>query len=273
MIATAYKAGTTWTQNICLHLVFQDFQVRQIGNHSPWLDNSFRDSAEIIEKLEAQTHRRIIKSHMYFDGLRIWPDLKYIHVARDPRDIFMSLWNFYTHFGDETYETIERLGHGHLPRPPATPGELFDIWISQGEFEGEDDGVPFWSCLHQMRTWWPERHRENVLFLHYADMKADLRREVGRIANFLEIEADGPVLDRISHMCEFSSMKKVANQLEGDASDLKGGGDTFFHKGTNGRWAKVLTSAQLDSYEKVASEVLTPDAKRWMEDGGPTDSV
>ena len=31
VVATAYKAGTTWTQNILLHLIFQDLAVRQIG--------------------------------------------------------------------------------------------------------------------------------------------------------------------------------------------------------------------------------------------------
>ena len=104
VVATAYKAGTTWTQNIVLHLIFQDLEVRHIGGVSPWLDKAFRDHAEHLSILEPQAHRRVIKSHMYFDGLPIWPEDRYIHVGRDPRDVFMSLWNFYSNFGDEMFQ-------------------------------------------------------------------------------------------------------------------------------------------------------------------------
>ena len=41
VVATPYKAGTTWTQNIVLHLIFQDLEVRDIGAFSPWLEIRF----------------------------------------------------------------------------------------------------------------------------------------------------------------------------------------------------------------------------------------
>ena len=34
--------------------------------------------------IEAQTHRRFLKSHLPFDGLPIYDEVRYIHVARDP---------------------------------------------------------------------------------------------------------------------------------------------------------------------------------------------
>lgn len=273
VVATAYKAGTTWTQNIVLHLIFQDLEVRQIGAFSPWLDKAFRDPSEARDVLEPQTHRRVIKSHMPFDGLPIWPDLKYIHVGRDPRDVFMSLWNFHSNFGEEMYEAFLTTGVGPVPRPPEDISEYFDEWISRGAIEGETDGYPFWSCMKQTQTWWPARHRDNVLFLHFSDMKADLRGEIARVARFLEIDVSDEMLDGITERCGFASMKRDAEALEGNDSALIGGGNTFYHKGTNGRWHGVLSPAQLERYEEVSARVLEPAAKVWLENGGRAEAL
>jgi len=45
------------------------------------------------------------------------------------------------------------------------------------------------------------------------------------------------------------------------------GGKTFFHKGTNGRWKDVLTAADLEKYDRVVRENLTPECARWMATG------
>jgi hypothetical protein len=58
-------------------------------------------------------------------------------------------------------------------------------------------------------------------------MKADLRGQIARIARYLEIEVEDEMLDRITELCGFSSMKRDAEALEGHDSGLKGG---------NGRW-------------------------------------
>jgi aryl sulfotransferase len=270
VVATPYKAGTTWTQNIVLHLIFQDLQKRDIGHYSPWLEMRFRDWEEMRERLDGQTHRRVIKSHIPFDGLLYYPELAYLFVARDPRDIFMSMWNFYRHFGDEFFDPIDDPDIPDLPRPPATQLELWDLWISRGCIDGETDGYPFWSCFHQMQTWWDARHRPNILFLHYANMLADLRGEIARIAAFLKIDITDRMLDDITELCTFSSMRRDAAVLDTSSeSNLKGGARTFFNKGINGRWRELLDDARLAKYEEVASRIMDPDCKRWIENGGP----
>ena len=70
VIATAPKCGTTWTQQIVGSLVFQDAKPRSIPVVSPWIDARFRGTtAEVHANIEAQTHRRFLKSHLPVDGL------------------------------------------------------------------------------------------------------------------------------------------------------------------------------------------------------------
>lgn len=99
IITTALKAGTTWMQTIVGNLIFQDQEMpRPLWQLTPWLDA--RKGGRIEEKLnllEAQTHRRFLKTHLPLDALPYFPEVKYIYVGRDGRDVFMSLWNHYRH--------------------------------------------------------------------------------------------------------------------------------------------------------------------------------
>ena len=77
-----------------------------------------------------------------------------------------------------------------FPRCPATPRELWPRWISEGWFDWEPDGWPFWSHHHHLSTWWEVRDLPNVLFVHFGDLKADPEAEIRRIAAFCDIEID-----------------------------------------------------------------------------------
>jgi aryl sulfotransferase len=47
---------------------------------------------------------------------------------------------------------------------------------------------------------------------------------------------------------------------------FEGGAASFFHKGTNGRWASLLTDEQLARYSAMVSDLPT-DAAEWLEHG------
>ena len=47
----------------------------------------------LTARLDAQTHRRTLKTHTPADGIPWYPDASYIVVGRDGRDAFMSYWN------------------------------------------------------------------------------------------------------------------------------------------------------------------------------------
>src|SRR6201999_3761852 len=88
VIATAPKCGTTWTQQIASLLVFQSTEPREIQILSPWIDYRLAPVDAVMGFIEAQTHRRFLKSHLPFDALPFYEEVRYIHVARDGRDAF-----------------------------------------------------------------------------------------------------------------------------------------------------------------------------------------
>src|SRR4051812_29075700 len=106
VISTSYKSGTTWTQGILKHLMFLGGEVPPLGDLSPWLERTRFPLEEVLAELDAQTHRRFIKTHLALDGIPFFPHLKYIVVARDARDVFMSLWNHYSNYTPEQYQQL-----------------------------------------------------------------------------------------------------------------------------------------------------------------------
>ena len=86
IIATSYRSGTTWMQNIVLQLIFWGRPKPPLSDVSPWLDHRTSPLSPKLEKLESQKHRRFLKSHLPLDALPYDPRVKYIVVGRDARE-------------------------------------------------------------------------------------------------------------------------------------------------------------------------------------------
>lgn len=272
IISTSYKSGTTWMQNIVLHLIYQDQDVPALAEVSPWIDNRVGGPIEeIFKSLDARDRRRCMKSHIALDGMPYYPQVKYIVVCRDARDVFMSWWNHYSNLTDLVYqylnETEGRVGDP-LPRPPENINEYWRTWITRGWFEWESEGYPHSGNLHHTKTWWVFRQLDNIHFVHFNDLLGDLESEIWAIARYLDIEVDDTAVSRIAHAVQFSRVKKNKNNAPSSSMEgFKGGMNTFFFKGTNGRWKGVLTKDDLNLYKYTTSKILAPDCVRWLERG------
>ena len=96
-VCTPPKCGTTWTQTIVASLLWPEGDAPgPVMTLSPWLEAEFNPFAELRARLDAQTHRRFIKSHTPADGIPFFADASYIFVGRDGRDAFMSMCNSLT---------------------------------------------------------------------------------------------------------------------------------------------------------------------------------
>jgi aryl sulfotransferase len=274
VVTTAYKAGTTWTQRILAALVFGlERDGRALSEISPWIDARFMGPIEpMIELLDAQQHRRFVKSHLAADGLRYFPEAKYVVVGRDTRDVFMSLWNHYGAYTDLAYSLFndpERPG-AEFPRCPERAVDLWPRWIGEGWFEWEPDGWPFWSHHHHLSTWWQWRELPNVYFIHFGDLLADTEGEMRRLAFYCEIDVPEERWPAIIDAVQIDAMRKEAkgDGRDGDPASMifEGGIDRFLFKGTNGRWKGVLSGDDLALYEQAAT-TLDPGLRAWLERG------
>ncbi|HEY5624578.1 MAG TPA: sulfotransferase domain-containing protein [Gammaproteobacteria bacterium] len=269
VIDTWAKSGTTWTQQIMAQLVFNGIEGTAAMDLAPWLDMRIFPLEEILGMLEAQEHRRFVKSHLPADALTISPKAKYLFLARDGRDVIWSLHNHLRHQTDEFYEIVNntpgRVGP-EFHRPPEDVREFFHHFI--------DNGSPFtdWPYFDHIQSWWDIRHTPNIMLVHFNDLKADMEGMIRKMAAFVDIEIDEDKWPDIVEHCSFDYMKANANTLSPGFADLFEGGLTnFIHKGTNGRWRDILTPEEVEKYERAQAEKLTPNCARWHEVGGPYD--
>ncbi len=273
IIATSYKAGTTWAQAIVAHLLFPDGDFpAPPALLSPWLDMRVLPLEVALNGLGAQENRRFIKTHLPLDGLPYDERLKYLYVTRDARDVFMSLWNHYSTMTDEIFTLMNLLGGREgeeFPRPPDDIHDFWHSWMTRGWFEWESDGWPYWSHLYNVKSWWDFKHLPNIQLIHYNDLLEDTEGQMRRIAEFLEIDVPESAWDGIVKAVSFKEMKaKGELYAPGGGQFWKGGADTFLHKGTNGRWHDVLSEEDLRLYDAACRRTLTPECRAWLETGG-----
>ncbi len=118
------------------------------------------------------------------------------------------------------------------------------------------------------RSWWGERHRSNVLLVHYNDLKADLSGEIQRVADYLDIHVSPDIWPRLVEAAGFEAMRRDGDTLMGaGAAMFQGGGRTFFYKGTNERWRGVFREEDLTLYEAKAEAMFSHACARWVAQG------
>ena len=263
IVATYAKSGTTWTQQIVGQLIFGGAPDVPIHAISPWLDLRVMPP-ETMDQLEAQTHRRVIKTHLPLDALTFSPKAKYLYIARDGRDVLWSLYNHHANANDLFYELLnETPGRVGPPIGRADPDirRYFLHWL-------ETDGQPFWSYWENVATWWAYRHLPNVKLVHFNALKADPEGEIRRIAEFLDCDIPDAQWPKILEHCSFDYMKKNAQNVAPlGGAIFDGGASTFINKGVNGRWQDVLTVRDNLDYERMALEKLGAECAHWVATG------
>ncbi len=274
VISTPSKCGTTWMQMMCALLVFQDPVLpAPLTRLSPWIDVQTETVDSVFAELNAQKHRRFIKTHTPFDGIPHDPRVTYITVGRDPRDAALS-WD--NHFNNLNLDAViglraevaglddlaELLPDG-VPVPPADPVDRFWQWM---ESDLDDGGLA--SLINHLRTFWERRDDDNIALFHHADMKADLDGQMRRLASVLKIDVDEAGWDELVTAATFDRMRDRADEL---APQVTHGfwqeTSRFFHKGSSGQWQSFFNDDDLARYEARVHELAAADLAEWAHTG------
>lgn len=264
VISTYAKSGTTWLQQIVSQLIYNGAEGLPVAEMSPWLDLRIPPKEVKLPAVMAQTHRRFLKTHLPVDALVFSPKAKYIYIGRDGRDVVWSMYNHHAQANNLWYQALNdtpgRVGPPIL-KPPASIRQYFDDWMNK-------DGEPFWPFWDNVRSWWAVRDLPNVLFIHFADLKADLPGQIRKIAHFIGEPIDEAAFDAIVTHCSFDYMKANASaSVPAGGVFWDGGAETFIHKGVNGRWRDVLTAEESDAYERRAVAELGAECAAWLMTG------
>ena len=263
VIGSWAKSGTTWTQQIVAQLIFSGAENLPTLDIAPWIDLR-AVPLDWVKTLDAQTHRRFMKTHLPAEALVFSSRAKYLYIGRDGRDV---AWSWYNHLCSMTPAAFDRFNRTRgrvgppLERPTVEVQEFFHDWL-------DNDARSAWPYWSNIQSWWKVRHAPNVLLLHFNDLKADLPGEIRRIAAFLDIDIDESRWPAIVEHCTFDYMKKHADTLSAVFKHVfEGGLKRFIFKGTNNRWRDMLSAGEIQKYEDTAAGNLTPECARWLATG------
>ncbi len=295
VISTRSKSGTTWMQMICALLVFQTPELpAPLGTLSPWLDWLITPRDQVFARLEAQSHRRFIKTHTPLDGIPLDPRATYIVVGRHPLDLAVSLY----HQGDNINRELVRKLTGQ-PEPeggrPPRPG-LHDWLVSWVESQDRPDDQldSLAGVIWHLSDAWARRtsprpadhgqpdpgqagpgqgrpadggQRPAVVLVHYDDLCADLDGQMRHLAGLLGIAVPESAWPGLVRAATFDQMRARAKAQVPDPAGVLKDPAAFFRRGCSGAGHEILTSAESARYYARTARLAPPDLLDWLHRG------
>ncbi len=279
ILSTPPKCGTTWTQMILALLVLGEPTLpTSLSALSPWLDMQNRARAEVVADLEAQRHRRFIKTHTPLDGIPQDSRVTYVCVGRDPRDVALSMDNHLDNLDLDTFlaaraqaAAIDGVQLEPMILPPPRiedPRERFWAWVDN-DTPPTAVGSSLLRTLRHLDTFVHAPDRLDVVLLRYEDLARDLDGEMRRLAERLGLTVEGTVWPELVEAAGFQAMR--ANS----ALTAPGGHDgqwkdpqRFFNRGTTGQWRELLDDQDLERYWVRARAIGPDDVVDWVHDRG-----
>lgn len=279
VIASYPKSGTTWMQQIVRSLLHGTELTKPMDQVSPWIDYRKSTDDYIIRNVvdTPTTLRRFLKTHLPFDALPTSSDNgstrtspAFIYVARDGRDV---VWSFYNHHKSYTPEHVAAMASINA----AYSGEPFPDFVAENLTETqyfqrwlEKDGYPLWDFFQLVNSYWAVRDHPKVLLVHYNNLIHDRAREIRRIQAFLAQHGKvlGGNLENAVRESSFAAMKAAGKHVAPlGGTFLQQGSNSFFNKGTNGRWKNTLPKEISSKYEDMARLQLGAECAHWLATG------
>ncbi len=240
-ICTYAKSGTNWAMQIAYQIsTLGGGEFGHIHDVVPWPEGPPYSRAHLSDPLPTPTPTglRVIKTHLESSYVPYNRDAKYLVVIRDPAEVVVSAYFFW---------------NGLVPGFARFTPEAWCRLFSENK-------LPLGSWAEHLASYWPWRERDNVLFLSYSEMKADLEGTVGRVADFMEVQLTDEALANITEKSTFAYMKRIDHQfvppLPKITRRLGGGEVVMMRKGQKGAAGELLTVEQEQEVRRSAQRDL-----------------
>jgi hypothetical protein len=223
-VVTQMKCGTTWMQHVVyeiLHRGAGDLVDSGTALYavSPWLEALKSVPIDEAPLLGAERPSRVIKTHFPASLCPFSPEARYVYVARHPVSCFASCADF---IATNVGALAPDLG-------------VIEEWFCS-------DGLMWWGTwpAHVVGWWELSQANDNVLFVHFEDMKRDLPDIVRQVTSFLGMRAlTDEELDNVVHKCGFQYMQRHKEAFEMHPPHILATDAELFVKGTADRHKDV----------------------------------
>jgi aryl sulfotransferase len=269
VIASTVKSGTTWLQQIIAQLVFKGEFNNNLNETSIWVDTLLeRSESEIINILQNQNHRRFMKTHSPAEVVLANNNKhngKYLFITRDFRDV---IWSFQNHFSNSSYPLKKDSKDYELNKKLRETENGYEFWKIIVEyrhlFKHHSHYKLIWSYFNTIKSWLQVKN-ENVLILHFNDLKKDLKGNIVKISRFLGLDYDNELIDKIHEKCTFQWMKQHSHRCA--PMHFNGNSKSFINKGVNKRWIHALSQNDLNMYKEIIHSFFDEQTINWIENG------
>ena len=275
VISTPPKCGTTWTQMICALLIFQTPELPgRLSNFSPWLDMLTRSRKSVVALLDAQPHRRFIKTHTPLSGLPVRDGVTYICVGRDPRDVALSMDDHLLNLNWDAFHAQrvaaaleDGLPEPPIPSPPPLEAlgerERFWRWVDDQTPPTESSSSLLRTVRHIESFWYARDTMASVVMLHYHDLKTDLAAQMRALATRLGIEVAEERWPALIDAATFESMRRSSDRTA--PSGIWKNNRDFFKDARSGAWRELLSSDDdRRRYDERVGALTAPDVAVWL---------
>ena len=221
------RSGNTWMRFMLGKLIYN-------------IDIDFVNKEDVIPDLYKNSNKelkeiarpRIIKSHEAFDSRY----KKVIYICRDVRDVVLSYHKWfmkYKGYDKGLDEFMTKFIEGSLDN-----------------YGGWDSHVIGWIESFE--------NKDNILILHYKDIKNDTPNELKKILAFLSIDRSDQEIKKAILSANINQMSKLEKEQENESIELKGSRrDISFIKGSEGRtWENTLNASQKNRMNEAFKETL-----------------
>jgi hypothetical protein len=191
-IASYPKCGTTWTQQVVYLLLNRGVPPNKAILFSKSIP--FLEFAEPKALAPEESKTRAFKTHLPFHLVPFNQNSKYIYCMRNPKDCCVSFW-----FHEKGFPLLKS----------KTFDEFFDLFINGKTGYGD--------YFDHVLSWYQNKDKNNILIVHYEDMKNDFIAQLNRIATFisldlhLELTKNKEFRENVIKFSSFEFMKQTTN--------------------------------------------------------------